>query len=127
MQEWRGDAAFETAVQTALRRVDAPECFAERVLARSAERERPGKRGRAVLARFTSPGWKFAYGVAALLALTAGGVHGERVFAERKSADAASAQFSEAMAVTNRALVRVSAQLQQGPVGQLTKVLDNGR
>ena len=122
-------AEFERAVRFALKRVDAPEGFAERVLARAGHRNEAGdgRGGRFALGRFWWPGWRLAYAAAALLAITAGSVRVEQVRMERRRTDAAAAQFSTAMEVTNRTLDKVTARLQQGEVGQFTKVLGSDR
>lgn len=122
----RDEDGLERAVRVALQRVDAPDGFAERVLARAAERGVRASDSRRVSAirRFTTPVWRLVYAAAALIAITAGTVHVERARVEQRRADVAAAQFSQAMDVTNRTLEKVSVRLQQGEIGQLTKVLE---
>lgn len=133
LEAWKAandDVEFAQAVQAALLRVEAPEGFADRVLARAAARDKRKVRRLgtgSVAVRFKTPGWRFGYAAAALIAISAGTVQLERVRLEHRRADVATEQFSQAMDVTHRALERVSTRLQRGEVGQFTKALDDSR
>ena len=124
------DEAMARSMRALLCRVEAPEGFTERMLARveasapdvgARHMERP-RRG--VLLQFTRPAWRAAYAAAALLALTAGGLHLEHARAEQRRAEQASAQFDTALQVTDHALNHVSAKLETTEFGQVQRALE---
>ncbi|GAA3748663.1 hypothetical protein [Terriglobus aquaticus] len=124
------DILAEQQVRAALRRVDAPNGFTERLMARvealpetRAQRAKQGG-GRGVLVRMTQPAWRLAYAAAAMLAISAGALHVEHARAEQRKADAAAAQFDTAIQVTNHALDQVSAKLQTTEFGAVQRALE---
>lgn len=128
------DVFFADRLQATLRRMDAPDGFTDRVMARVASANSTAAmpvRGRLLRfpQRFTTPVWRAAYAAAALLAVTVGTLHLEHERAEHRKADAAAAQFEQAMQVTGHALDQVSAQLERTEFGTVAKALqeDGGR
>ncbi len=96
--------AFERQLRDALRRVDAPPGFAERVVAKAAARERakhvPVRRWLAV--------------AASVLLVVSGGVYGEHYRREqirRQQAEAARAQLVVALRITSRQIEKVEERL----------------
>ncbi len=137
LQDWRNngpgleDAVYTQQVRTALRRLDAPEGFTDRVMAGaeqqsqtrwSARSDAGGRRG--VLLRLNRPVWRAAYAAAAVLALTAGTLRVEHRRTEQRRADMAAAQLDTALEVTNHALDQVSAKLETTEFGEVQRALE---
>lgn len=120
----------EQQMRAALGRVEAPEGFTGRLMARvemlpqkhAATARVSG--GRGVLLRFTQPVWRLGYAAAAVLAISAGALHVEHARAERRKADLAVAQFDAALQVTNHALNQVSASLETTRFGAVQRALE---
>ena len=125
---------FARHVTAALRRVEAPAGFTERVMASAALREvllpqqvvapTAPTRKQGVLLSFSRPAWRAVYAAAALLAITAGTVQVVHTRGEQRRTDAAVAQFEQAMQVTGHALDRVSAQLERTEFGEVQRALE---
>ena len=121
--------AFAHQVSAALQRVDAPEDFTARLMARP-EMRRPSsafaKRNPAggLLLRFTRPAWRVAFATAALLAVTAGSLHVEHGRMEQRRTEQAAEQFDAALQVTHHALDQVSAKLETTEFGEVQRALE---
>ena len=138
-RDWRGgqgsgdESAHEEQVRQALRRVEAPEGFTDRLMVRAellreqqpVAREKAGA-AHAMWVRLTRPAWKLAY-AAALLAVTASSLHIERVHREQRRVDQAAAQFDTALQVTQHALNHVSAKLEKTEFGKVEQALQTDR
>ena len=142
MKGWDGsgptsaEELSEQQLTAALRRVEAPDGFRERLMERVAllpegvaTRATGGvtSGSRGVLLRFSRPAWRVAYAAAALLAITAGAVHVEHARTERRRVDVAAAQFDTALQVTNHALDQVSAKLEKTEFGAVQRALQADR
>ncbi len=115
------EEAFGEEVRQALRRVDAPEHFAERLQARmAATPQEPAT----VWARWLAVSrlWRLAGLTAVVLILLAAGVRTERLLQQRR-AQVAEAQFNQALQVTGRALDHIANQLGDGQVGAISQAL----
>ena len=104
---------FEKELKEAMRAVDAPEGFAERVLARAEASVLPRARVLTMPHRLRS--WT---GGAIAAALLVGAFTGEEVHLrrQRERAELAQRQFETAMRITDRTLEHVRQQLQQAGV-----------
>lgn len=126
MDKWGHDlgvGALERELRAGLRHESAPEGFAERVLARTAQRDqrRDGQRGKHPGgAGLAHKGWL----TAAAIVLAVGGGDLMHVWHHRQAA-AAQAQVDLAMQVTSRALAQVEADLNRTPAGRYTQMLGN--
>ena len=105
---------FEQELTQAMRGVDPPEGFADRVMARAQASERPRARVLQMPARLRM--WASGAVAAALLA---GCYFGEetRLRHQREKAELAQRQFDTAMRITDETLDHVRLQLQQAGVG----------
>jgi hypothetical protein len=115
-------AEFELQLARAMRRVDAPEGFAARVVARAessdtasshVSKARPGAPG-VVVMRPRSGLWRLqAWMGGALAAVLALGMYGAEVLHQRREQAKADQQFAVAMQVTDHALTQTREQLQR--------------
>jgi hypothetical protein len=114
--------ALEHELRNALRPVDPPAGFADRVLARArqsdsqaaAQAEPAGKAARAPVLTFTSRRSRVWIGSAIAAMLLAGvAVEGTHRMEQRRRTEEAQRQFETAMQVTNRTLDHVRDQLQR--------------
>ena len=124
---------WETEMRTALRRVDAPEGFAERVRLRVdmtqaisaqpkyswhsvAEALRTWQTGRLW--------WRVALPLAALATLPVAAYRVEQIHVQAQKAAVAQAQFDRALQVTDRVLDHTAEQLRHGQVGAISRALN---
>ena len=119
-------AAFRRSVEAALRRVDAPEGFQQRIVAKVAQQQASGPvvRGRRRL--LFAPVWRLAT-VALLLVVGVGQayVKQERARVERENNRLAQQHFNQALRLTGHALNQVAVQLEQHqqPAGSLSRLI----
>ncbi len=116
------EEAFEKKVRQVLRRMDAPEHFAERLQARMAS---GAGEPATIWARWLamSRSRRFAGMTAVMLVLLAAGARTEQHVQERR-ARAAEAQFDQALQVTGHALDHIATQLSGGQVGAISQALN---
>lgn len=105
--------SFEQELTEAMRPVDPPEGFAERVLARAQTSEAP--RARVLVMPRRLPSWASGAVAAALLV---GAFFGEQVHLrhQREQAEMARQQFDAAMQITGQTLEQARQQLQQAGI-----------
>jgi len=102
---------FDDQLKDALRRVEAPEGFADRVLARARQLPEPAPR-RSLSDWFRLPGLQLA--LAASLCLTVGvGVHLHRLEQERLQGEAAKQQLLQALHITGSKLHSINARVRE--------------
>jgi hypothetical protein len=101
-------AEFELQLARAMRRVDAPEGFAARVLDKAEQTQK------VVAMRPRSGLWRLqAWMSGALAAVLALGMYGAEVLHQRREQAKADQQFAVAMQVTDHAIAQTRAQLQR--------------
>jgi len=112
---------LEEELRKALRRVDPPEGFAERLIAQAAATQR---RRHAI---FAWRGLQWALTGALCLALAAGGVEYRQVRVERARGEAAKAQLMLALRITANKLQLAQAKVQQRNAQQidLSQTMEN--
>ncbi len=110
-REGMADKGFEQELRRALERVDAPDGFAERVMARAVQGKPPAARVLTMRPGVGPARTKWLSGAIAAAALAAIAIGGQMHLRRQREAEAAERQFEAGVRITDQALERTREQL----------------